>query len=162
MSLGVPRVYISQLIRFARASSNSPMTLDVNDFNCRNKARTAKLLRQGCRYHKLRKTFSKFHRQHSGWVEKYNVSLRKLLQQGISEPEFYGDLLYRSRKNVGNSNFAEKFRKLNKLYKRKGYNLYIMQQTACLVFDPITVDSYVSLFNCTAVVRALDSMTASS
>ena len=41
-------VYISQLIRFARASSN------VNDFNCRNKALTAKLLRQGYRYHKLR------------------------------------------------------------------------------------------------------------
>ena len=47
-------VYISQLIRFARASSN------VND--CRNKARTTKLHRQGYRYHKLRKTFSKFYR----------------------------------------------------------------------------------------------------
>ena len=38
-------VYISQLIRFARASSS------VSDFNCRNKALTAKLLRQGYRYH---------------------------------------------------------------------------------------------------------------
>ena len=44
-------VYISQLIRFARASSN------VSDFNCRNKALTAKLLKQGYRYHKLRKAF---------------------------------------------------------------------------------------------------------
>ena len=34
-------VYISQLIRFARASSH------LNDFNYRNKALTAKLLRQG-------------------------------------------------------------------------------------------------------------------
>ena len=41
-------VYISQLIRFARASSN------VSDFNCRNKALTAKPLKQGYRYHKLR------------------------------------------------------------------------------------------------------------
>ena len=56
-------VYISQLIRFARASSN------VSDFNCRNKALTAKLLRQGYLYHKLRKTFSKFYRRHSGLVE---------------------------------------------------------------------------------------------
>ena len=40
-------VYISQLIRFARASSN------LNDFNYRNKALTAKLLRQGYRYFKL-------------------------------------------------------------------------------------------------------------
>ena len=42
-------VYISQLIKFARASSN------VSDFNCRNKALTAKLFKQGYRYHKLRK-----------------------------------------------------------------------------------------------------------
>ena len=40
-------VYISQLIRFARASSN------LNDFNYRNKALTAKLLRQGYRYFKI-------------------------------------------------------------------------------------------------------------
>ena len=66
-------VYISQLIRFARTSSN------VSDFNCRNKALTAKLPRQGYRYHKLRKMFSKFYRRHSGLVEKYNVSLIKLL-----------------------------------------------------------------------------------
>ena len=51
-------VYISQLIRFARVSSH------VNDFNTRNKVLTAKLLRQGCRYHKLRKAFSKFCRRH--------------------------------------------------------------------------------------------------
>ena len=34
-------LYISQLIRFARAASN------VSDFNCCNKALTAKLLRKG-------------------------------------------------------------------------------------------------------------------
>ena len=88
-------VYISQLIHFARASSN------VNDFSCRNKALTTSLLKQGYRYHKLRKVFSKFYRRHSKLVEKYNVSLRKLLQQGISEPEFYGDLVYRIRKKCG-------------------------------------------------------------
>ena len=49
-------VYISQLIRFARASSY------VADFNTRNKLLTQKLLKQGYRYHKLRKTFSKFYR----------------------------------------------------------------------------------------------------
>ena len=88
-------VYISQLIRFTRASSS------VSDFDCRNKALTSKLLRQGYRYHKLRKTFSKFYRRHSALVEKYNVSLRKLLQQGISEQEFYGDLVYRIKKKCG-------------------------------------------------------------
>ena len=39
-------VYISQLFRFARVSSH------VDDFNTRNKVLTAKLLRQGYRYHK--------------------------------------------------------------------------------------------------------------
>ena len=46
-------VYISQLIRFARVSSH------VDDFNTRNKILTAKLLRQGYRYHKIHKAFSK-------------------------------------------------------------------------------------------------------
>ena len=46
-------VYISQLIRFARASSC------VADLNTRNKLLTQKLLKQDYRYHKLRKTFSK-------------------------------------------------------------------------------------------------------
>ena len=78
-------IYILQLIRFAKDSSN------LNDFNYRNKALTAKLLRQGCCYFKLRKAFSKFYRRHSALLEKYSVSLKTLLQQGISEPEFYGD-----------------------------------------------------------------------
>ena len=47
-------VYISQLIRFARVSSH------VDDLNTRNKVLTAKLLKQGYRYHKLRKAFSNF------------------------------------------------------------------------------------------------------
>ena len=66
-------------------------------------------------------------------VEKYNVSLRKLLQQGISEPEFYGDLVYKIRKIVGKFIFSEQFRKLINRYKRIGYNPYVMRQTACLV-----------------------------
>ena len=139
-------VYISQLIRFARASSN------LNDFNYRNKALTAKLLRQDYHYFKLRKAFSKL----------YSVSLKTLLQQGISEPEFYGDLVYRFRKIIGKSNFSEQFRKLINRYKRIGYSLDIMRQTACLVVNLIIVDSYASLFNCTTAVRASDPMTASS
>ena len=47
-------VYISQLIRFARVSNH------VDDFNTRNKVLTAKLLRQGYRYHKLRKHSQNF------------------------------------------------------------------------------------------------------
>ena len=95
-------------------------------------------------------------------LEKYSVNLKTLLQQGISEPEFYGDLVYRFRKIVGKSNFSEQFRKLINRYKRIGYSLDIMRQTACLDVNPITLDGYASLFNCTTAVRASDTMTASS
>ena len=85
-------VYISQLIRFARVSSH------VADFNARDKSLTAKLLQQGYRYHKLRKTFSKFYRRHYELVSKFNVGLKTLLHQGLSEPEFYGNLVYKFKK----------------------------------------------------------------
>ena len=87
-------VYISQLIRFARVSSH------VADFNARNKSLTAKLLQQGYRYHKLRKTFSKFYRRHYELVSKFNVGLKPLLHQGLSEPEFYGNLIYKFKKKL--------------------------------------------------------------
>ena len=106
--------------------------------------------------------FSKFYCRHSDLVEKYYVNLRKLLQQGISEPEFYGDLVYKITKIVRKPNFAAQFSKLINRYKIIEYNPYIMRQTACLVVNPNTVDSYALLFNCTTVVRASDSMTASS
>ena len=45
--------YISQLIRLPRVCSN------VDNFNNRNLLKTAKLLKQGYRYNKIRKAFSK-------------------------------------------------------------------------------------------------------
>ena len=80
-------VYSSQLIRFARVSSH------VDDFNTRNKDFIANLLRQGYRHHKIGKAFSEFNRRHFDIVSKYNVGLKILLLQGLSEPEFYGDLV---------------------------------------------------------------------
>ena len=56
----------------------------------------------------------------------------------------------------------EQFRRLINRYKRIGYSLDIMQQTACLLVNPIIVEDSTSLFNRTAAVRASDSMTASS
>ena len=85
-----------------------------------------------------------------------------ILQQGISEPEFYNDLVYRIRKIVGKSNFSEQLRKLINRYKRIGYNPYVMRQAACLVINPTSVGSYASLFNCTTAGRASESMTAST
>ena len=44
-------VYVSKLIRFASVFNHEA------DFKARNKCLTAKILQQGYRYHKLRKTF---------------------------------------------------------------------------------------------------------
>ena len=70
--------------------------------------------------------------------------------------------MYKFRKIVGKSNFSEEFRKLINRYKRSGYSLDIIRQTACLVVNPIIVDGRASLFDCTTAVRASDSMTACS
>ena len=150
-------VYISQLIRFARVSSY------VDDFNTRNKVWTAKLLRQGYRYHKLRKAFSKFYRRHFDIVSKYNVGLKTLLLQGLSEPEFYGNLVYKFRKNNWKKMIFLIFsKKIIVRSKKIGYNINVMQQTACLVVNPIKVNSFAYLFNCTTVGRTSDWMTVPS
>ena len=81
----LPMVYIFlSFFRFARVCSN------VDDFNNRNLFLTAKLLKQGYRYHKIRKAFSKFYHRHSELFVKYNIGLKTLLQQGVSEPIFDG------------------------------------------------------------------------
>ena len=45
-------------------------------------------------------------------------------------------------------------------YRHISYNVNVMQQSACLVFNPIMVDNYVAFFNCTPVCRASDFMMA--
>ena len=154
MSPGVPHFGDTYLNLLSSPELLQTKSSNLSDLNYRNKALIAKLLRQGYRYFKLRKAFSKFYRRQSTLVEKYSVSLKTLLQRGISEPEFYGDLVYRFKKIVGKSNFPEQFRKLINRYKRIGCSLDIMRQTACLVVNPIIVDGYASLFNCTKAVRA--------
>ena len=107
----------------------------------RYKVLTAKLLRQGYTYHKLRKAFSKFYRRHFDIVSKYNVGLKILLLQGLSEPEFYGDLVYKFRKIIGKNDFPYHFKKIIVRYKKIGYNINVMRQTPCLVVNPIKVNS---------------------
>ena len=88
--------------------------------------------------------------------------MKKLLQQGISNSEFYGDLVYRFKKIIGNPNFYDLFKCISvNRFKRAGYTFDMMRQTACLVFNPIMIEGYAALFSCTVVVQASDSMTAS-
>ena len=84
-------------------------------------------------------------------IVKYNIGLKTLLQQGISESIFYGDFVYQFKQIVGKPNFSDQFKKIVKLNKRVGYNLDVMRQSACLNLNPIKVYSYTFLLNCTTV-----------
>ena len=103
-----------------------------------------------------------FYRRHFDIVAKYNVGLKTLLLQGLSEPEFYGDLVYKFRKIIGKIDFPYHFKKIIVRYKKIGYNINVMRQTACLVVNPIKVNSFAYLFNCTTVGRTSDWMTVPS
>ena len=83
-------VYISQLIRFARVCSNVDDFIDIIIF---------------------RFFFSKFYHRQSELIVKYNIGLKTLLQQCISEPRFYGDLVYKFKRIVGKSNFSDLFKR---------------------------------------------------
>ena len=156
---GVPRsascgVCVSRLVRFAGVSGR------VVGFGARGGGLAAKLLRRGYRYHGLRKTFSGFYRRHCELVSKFNVGLKALLRRGLSEPEFCGDLVYRLKKNVGRVDFPDQFGGVVVRYKRIGYGVGIMRQSACLVFGPVAVGCFASLFGCAPVGRASDSVVA--
>ena len=75
-----------------------------------------------------------------------------------SEPDFYGDLVYKLKKIVGSDNSSAQFIKIISHYKKMGYSINVLQQTACLVLNPITVGNFASLFNCMLVGRTSDSM----
>ena len=89
-------------------------------------------------------------------MSKYNVGWKTLLLEGLSEPEFYGDMVYKFRKIIGKNDFPYVFKKIIVRYKRIGYNIDVLRQTACLVVNPIKVNSFAYLFNCTTVGRASD------
>ena len=91
-------------------------------------------------------------------ISKFQIGLKSLLRQGLSEPEFYGDFVYILKKIVGSDNFSAQFMETFSHYKNIGYNIDL-QQTACLVVNPITVDNFAFLFNCTPVDRTSDPMT---
>ena len=54
-------------------------------------------------------------------MSKYNGGLKTLLLQGLSEPEFYGDLVYKFRKIIGKYDCPYHFEKIIFRYKKIGY-----------------------------------------
>ena len=124
-------VYISQLVRYARVCS------DVSDFNDRNLCLTEKLLHQGFRYHKLIKTFSKFYYRYIELLRKFGSTCRALIKQGVSHPNFYGNIIYKAHKFINcPSGLIDP---LNKLI-HKGYKYSIVVKSLLLVFIGKNID----------------------
>ena len=115
---------MSQLIQFNRSSSH------VAYLNTRNKLLTQKLLKQGYLYQKLCKTLSKFYRRYYDLISKFQIGLKSLLRQGLSEHKFYGDLVYKLKKIVGSNNFSAQFIKITSHFQKIGYNINVLQQTS--------------------------------
>ena len=107
------------------------MSSHVDDFNTRNKVLTAKLLKHGYRYHKLRKAFSKFYRRYFDIVSKYNVKMKTLLLQGLSEPEYYGSFVYKVTNIIGKNDFPDQFKNIIVRYKTVSYNIDVA--TDCML-----------------------------
>ena len=76
----------------------------------------------------------------------------------INQPAFF--LL--EAKIVGRADFSDQCRKIVIRYKRIDYNINIMQQSAYLLFNPITVNKFAILFICMSVGVASDSEMAST
>ena len=69
-------------------------------------------LNKGYRDPKLRKDISKFYRRHYELISKFNVGLKSLLHQGLLEPGFCGDLVYKFKKIRGMNDFSDQFSKI--------------------------------------------------
>ena len=65
-------------------------------------------------------------------------------------------MVYKFRKIISKYDFPYHFKKIIFRYKKIGYNIDVLRQTACLVVNPIKVDNLAYLFDCTKLGRASD------
>ena len=114
-------------------------------------------LDQGYRIHKLRKKIFKIL---SPLCIGFKIQGRIKISfaTGPIRTKHFGDFVYKLKKIVCRTDFSGQFRKVIMRYKRIGYNINVMRQSECLVINPIAVESFASLFNCTPVGRVSDSM----
>ena len=155
LSGDVPRlpsygIYISQLVRFARCCTS------VLDFHSKNLQITSRLLTQGYRYHKLRKTFGKFFRSYSELLSKFgDISFQEYVFKGISHPVFYGDLVYKLRRVKDTPNFISSGSKIVKRLRRRQCDPLIIETTIGLVLGPCTDLCRLFLKHCTLTNKAV-------
>ncbi|KAK3096998.1 hypothetical protein FSP39_005494 [Pinctada imbricata] len=127
-------IYISQLIRYARACT------DVLDFHSRNLQITKKLLGQGFRFHKLVKTFWKFYKNYCQLLLKFGpIQATEYITFGISQPAFYGDIINKIRRIKDKQHHYRKCVRIIKRLLYRGYDPNVTRRTLGLVLDQSTV-----------------------
>ena len=142
-------IYISQLVRFGRSCSS------VVDFNYRNLSITNRLITQGFRYHKLRKAFCKFYNKYPDLIRKYNnVSCRELISKGISQPHFYGDIVYKIRRIKDSNDIFESIKKIVIKHQNRGYDPHLIERSVRLVYGPFTAVHRRLYPDCTLTAKA--------
>ena len=120
---------VNDSIRFARCCTS------VSDFNSKNLKITSKLLTQGYRYHKLRKTFGKFFRSYSDLLSKFGeISFQEYVTEVISHPVFYGDLVYKLRRVKCEANFVSSGSNIVKRLRRRKYDPVIIEDDMSCVW----------------------------
>ena len=87
-------VYISQFNHFARVCS-----INVSDLNNRSKLSISYIYKSIFKKKKKKKKKELYHR-YSELILKYDISLKTLLQEGISEPVSSGYLVYKCKPTV--------------------------------------------------------------
>ena len=68
--------------------------------------------------------------------------------------------MFQVKKNGVKPEFSDEFSKIVICFKRKGYNVDVIKQSACLATHSITDDHFAYLFKCTPVDRGSDFMMA--
>ena len=120
---------------------------------------TSKLLTQGYRFHKLRKTFGKFFGSYSELLSKLgDISFQEYLPKGISHPVFYGDLVYKLRRVKDTPNFISSGSKIVKRLRRLQYDPVIIERTIRIVLGPSTALYEPFLKHCTLINKAVGSI----
>ena len=142
-------VYISQSVSFARCCTS------VSDFHSKNLQIISKILTQGYRYHKLRKSFGKFFRSYSDFLSFVEISFQEFVSEGIPHPVFYGDLVYNIRRVKCESNFVSSGSEIVKRLRRRKYDQAIVKRTIGLVICPSTALYRPFLKHCTLTNKAV-------
>ena len=145
LSDNVPRIpwygiYISQLVRCAWCFTS------VFYFHSKTLQITSKILTQGYRYHKLRKTFGNFFGSYFELLSKFAETwFQEYVSKEIPHRVVYGDLVYRTRRVKGEANFISSGLEIVKRLLCSQYDPAIIKRTIGIVISPFTASSDHSL-----------------